>query len=213
MGYELAGRVRINWRHLPGNAFKTLNEMAWCAHDSDDPPRYWAGPGRLAWALGRLGHEDDPPSDADLRAVSEALTFLRRAGAIDQLRKPGPGVRAEYALRLPLATCEENPRASTGEENPRVSRPGPSPHEAAAGATHEDFPRQHTRVFRSNTRGFPGSTHEENPRTKEQEKRKRETTRETRSSQVGVSPGPASAEMHPGPPDDPEAEPRRFAYP
>lgn len=197
MGYVNAGFVRLHWRSLPGNAFKVLNEMAWATRDEDDPPRYWGGPGRLAWALGRLDSEAGDPNAADLRAVSDAIKDLLKVKVIERSRKSGPGRRAEYVLRLGPQTHEGNPRVNDSAEVP------------ADEATHEGFPPERTRVFRSNVRGFSTSTYEGNPRTKQQENNKRETTEEKRSPQAGTSPARDSPAEQPDPPPDPETERRR----
>ena len=84
-----------NWSGLPHAPFRVLAFMALVTMDKDVPPRYFAGVEAISQALGR------PECDhKDRKAVSEALTYLRRVGAIESLVKGSRGHRAEYALNL-----------------------------------------------------------------------------------------------------------------
>lgn len=99
MGFGNAGLVRLRWTHLPGNAYKLLNEMAWCTIDDAAPPVYFGGMKRLASALGRTVTSDGL-SLSDKSAVLQALRHLTSAGVIECLRRPTPGANAVYALHL-----------------------------------------------------------------------------------------------------------------
>lgn len=133
VGATNVARVFATWGDLPHVAFRALTYMALVTMDSDKTPRYYGGVEALSVALGR-----PEVSRADRKAVSDALTVLRRAGAIEGLIKGSRGHRAEYALRLEPV---DNPSVAVDTESGQDGK-------------HHDFRDDSTTVFVSKHHGF-----------------------------------------------------------
>ncbi len=95
MGASNAMLAYANWADLPNVPFRVLCFMALVSMDDDKQPRYWGGVEAISHALGR-----PDVTHADRKAVSDALTILRREGAVESLVKGSRGHRAEYGLNL-----------------------------------------------------------------------------------------------------------------
>ena len=193
MGFGNAGLVRLRWAHLPGNAFKALNEMAWCTLDDAVPPVYYGGPERIAESIGRVVAAEGM-SVTDKSAVAQVIRQLIDSQAIERLSFPGPGKHAEYALHLwggsdarnlhPIRTGAGKVHPSTDAENVHQS----APEEAAGGGTDAGF--VHERMQDSCTNGctIRARTDAGNVHPKEQREATEDSSQEPTSPQVSTSP-------------------------
>ena len=107
MGYQNANLVAVHWGHLPGTSFKVLVRMALSSSDRDEVPRYFAGPGPLLLALGRVEVEPGDVSDEARRVrecseemLRKAVQVLRQMGLVTYAVTPARGRTPEYWLHL-----------------------------------------------------------------------------------------------------------------
>jgi hypothetical protein len=128
MGHALMDKVLIHWSNLPGNAYKVLMAMAKTGMDADLVPVYFGGWQRLA--VTGLGRHDWPADDDDsedaakirragFESVRDAVTQIKKAGAIKVKRSGKRGAFAHYSLHLDASNLwiTPQPRRKTLRSN------------------------------------------------------------------------------------------------